>query len=67
MVTAAGNLGGIELDHVVARVPGFGARDHQQCVEGADQLIRFGDRGFQRATIIAVAFGAAQRLFAAVA
>ena len=47
--------------------PGFGARDHQQRVEGADQPVGFLDRRFQRGAVFGLALGGAQRLLGAIA
>ena len=55
LADVARDLGRVELDHVVARLPGFGARDHQQRIEGADQLVGFGDGGFERGPVVGFA------------
>ena len=62
-----GNFGGIEFAHIVARLAGLRARDHQQCIEGADQPFRFLDRAFQRGAVFGLILGGAQRLFGAIA
>ena len=67
LADVAGDLGGVEIDHVVARLAGFGARDHQQRVEGADQPVRFLERGIERGAIFRLALGRAQGLLGAVA
>src|SRR5664279_1973282 len=67
LADVVGDLGGVELAHVVARLAGFGARDHQQRVEGADQPLGVLDCSFQRGAVFACALGGAQRLLAAIA
>ena len=66
-VDAAGDVGGVEIVHVAARLPGLGARDHQQRIEGADQAVGFLDGAFQRGAIFGLAAGTRQRLLGAVA
>ena len=62
-----GDFGGVEFGHAVARLARFGARDHQQRVEGADQFVGFLDRRLQRRAIAGLVLGGSQRLLAAVA
>ena len=66
LADAARDFGGVELDHRRAGLPGLGARDHQQRVEGADQLVGFLDRAFQRRAIVGFALARAQRLLGAI-
>ena len=66
-VDALGDVGGVEIVHVAARLPGLGARDHQQRVEGADQAVGFLDGPFQRRAVFGLAAGTRQRLLGAVA
>ena len=66
-VNAVGDVGGVEIVHVVARLPGLGARDHQQRIEGADQPVGFLDGPFQRGAVFGLVAGFRQRLFGAVA
>ena len=66
-VDAPGDVGRVEIVHVAARLPGLGARDHQQRVEGADQAVGFLDGAFQRRAVFGLAAGTRQRLLGAVA
>ena len=66
-VNAVGDVGGVEIVHVSARLPGLGARDHQQRVEGPDQAVGFLDGPFQRGAVFGLAGGFRQRLLGAVA
>ena len=50
------DLGGIEFAHVLARLAGFRACDHQQRIEGTNQPIRFLDRAFQRGAVFGLIF-----------
>ena len=59
LVDAVGDLGRVEIVHVAARLPGLGARDHQQRIEGADQAVGFLDRALQRRAVIGLAARAA--------
>ena len=47
----AHGIGEVDLDDRFRGIAGFEARDHQDGVEGADQLVGFGDRAFQRRAI----------------
>ena len=62
-----GDVGGVEIVHVAARLPGLGARDHQQRIEGADQAVGFLDGPLQRGAVLGLAAGTRQRLLGAVA
>ena len=66
-LNAIGDVGRIEVVHIAARLSGFGARDHQQRIEGPDQAIGFLDGSFQRAAIFGLAAGSRQRLLGAIA
>ena len=61
------DVGGVEIVHVAARLPGLGARDHQQRIEGADQAVGFLDGALQRRAVIGLAARFRQRLLGAVA
>ncbi len=47
LLDAVGDFSDIEIHHVIASLPGFGARDHQQGIERPDQPIGFIDRPLQ--------------------
>jgi len=66
-LNATGDVGGVEIIHVAARLSGLGARDHQQRIEGADQAVGFLDGAFQRGAVLGLAAGTRQRLLGAVA
>ena len=66
-VNAACDIGGVEVIHIAACLTGFGARDHQQCIEGPYQAVGFLDGAFKRAAVFGLAAGFGQRFFGAVA
>ena len=62
LANIVGDLGGIEFAHVLARLAGFGARDHQQRIEGADQAVGFLDGALERGAVFGLVLGSAQGL-----
>ena len=67
LTDVARNFGGVEFSHVIARVAGLGACNHQQGVKGPNEFIGLGNGQFQRRAVIAIASGGAQGLLTAVA
>jgi hypothetical protein len=48
LMNTVGDLGRIEVRHIVAGLTGFGACDHQKRIERADQAVGLVDGPFQR-------------------
>ena len=67
LLIALCDIGGVEIIHVAARLPGLRARDHQQGVEGANQPVGFLNGPFKRGAVLGLAAGTGQCLLGAVA
>ena len=62
-----GDIGSIEITHQIPGIAGLEPRDHQECVEHADQIVALLDRPFQRRTQLLRRARLAQGIVGAVA